>query len=354
MKVRTLLALACVVACTGAANDTKSACTDGSCDAQHRRIPGVRVQAWRAARLLQNWREMHGFADVETWSDQAWRSAPAECIQDPLLDHPPAGCINGYLYDGLREEALRNASAVCSKLAERSIKNIFILGDSFMRQFHAGSLGFLLSNARNGALAQVYGPEHPFGYDKWCEFEGQYETTDCRDQIVPERLVCDGAVKVRYLFSFWFKWPALAAGLEEADLVLWSDGNHGLNGKSYWPFCDPTLGADGWIALLETFCHTWSDSMREKIVWVGRHQRTNPRSHKVCWIDGPAQQLVSDGRVQRALVERCGVDRIVDMHEITTKAIYQVPDIHAFTYDGVHWGSVVNWVKAAWLWSKIL
>ena len=64
MKVRTLLALACVVACTGAANDTKSACTDGSCDAQQRRIPGVRVQAWRAARLLQNWREMHGFADV--------------------------------------------------------------------------------------------------------------------------------------------------------------------------------------------------------------------------------------------------------------------------------------------------
>jgi len=155
MKVRTLLALVCVVACTGATNDTMPAFTDGSCAAQQRTIH-VRVEAWRAARLLRNWREMHGFADVETWPEQAWRSAPAECIQDPLLDHPPAGCINGYLYDGLREEALRNASAVCSKLAERSIKNISVLGDSFMRQLHAGTLSLLLSNARNGALAQVY------------------------------------------------------------------------------------------------------------------------------------------------------------------------------------------------------
>ena len=94
--------------------------------------------------------------------------------------------------------------------------------------------------------------------------------------------------------------------------------------------------------------------MREKIVWVGRHQRCNLHSDKVCKNDWPAQQLASDGRIQKALVERCGVERIVDMHKITTKAIYQVPDIHSFSYDGVHWSSVVNWVKAAWLWSKLL
>ncbi|KAJ1496073.1 hypothetical protein T484DRAFT_1924078 [Baffinella frigidus] len=342
MSVRALLALACVAVCGApdAANDTMAA---GA-------VAGV--AAWRAARLLQHWREQQGFVDDGTWSEHQWRRAPAECSGKP----PPAGCINGYLWDGLREEASRNATAVCARLAARGITTILIIGDSFMRHTHVATLSFLSSNTQNASLANVYGAAAPgTGYDRQCEYEGQYQQADCRDQITPEGVVCGAAVKVRHLWWYRFEWPQLGVWLEEADLVIWSDGSHGLDARSYPPTCDPTQGAGGWAERFAGVCSSWSASLRDKVVWVSRHARVNPRYYKLqCGRESPAHWRALDRRFERALEERCGVRRRVDMHEITTKALFQVPRIHTFSYDGVHFGSVVNWAKAAWLWSEIL
>ena len=81
------------------------------------------MAAWRAAHQLRHWREQQALADDGTWSPHSWR--PDEQCR---VEEEPAGCANGYLYDGLASTARTNHTVLCDRFAQRSVKNVAFVG----------------------------------------------------------------------------------------------------------------------------------------------------------------------------------------------------------------------------------
>ncbi|KAJ1488605.1 hypothetical protein T484DRAFT_3615157 [Baffinella frigidus] len=99
------------------------------------------VEEWRVARRVAEWRDINALAGFRT--PHAWERDPAACNHSRPFGAAAAyaaGCANGHRYSALPPPWEVTTVALCAQLAANGVRNISLLGDSFMRHLHVHTL----------------------------------------------------------------------------------------------------------------------------------------------------------------------------------------------------------------------
>ena len=243
-------------------------------------------------------------------------------------------CIGEYRYGSHPP----SPDIVCEIFARNGVSHLNFCGDSFVRHLYVATLHLLTGNRHNASLWPGHPPE--------CTRHGQYEEKHCRPWIRPESDVCGGALRVTLDSQNWGV-PWQFGRFDSADLVVWSGGNH--------PPEAGVLGQHDTAAvarhLLSRICPRWTSAQAARVVWVSTHARLGPPVRP-----GEAYEAIRafNARMPAVVRAECGVRRHVDVFNMTVRAILRAPEVAAVTYDGVHWSSAVNLVKARLLLDHLL
>ena len=98
---------------------------------------GGDIGEFRAARRVEEWREIHALAGFST--PHGWVRDKAACNHSLPFGQGAAyvaGCANGHRYSALPPPEEVTAGTLCVQLAAHGVRNISLLGDSFMRHLH--------------------------------------------------------------------------------------------------------------------------------------------------------------------------------------------------------------------------
>lgn len=288
--------------------------------------------------VLLNYRRR--LASLAQFTDPKSVSARSDSSNNNNIDHwtHSANCIpgamsmectpSGLIWEGY--PAIQPNLDPCAILAG---KRILFIGDSFVRHAFVAFVLWLSGDFTAGALQSPH--------DTDCEGLGQFAEKKCRNQLIDEIQVCRGQVSITIQNGGW---PTISADdISNNDHVVWGGGNHPVEGAY-----GARLGVNNAKLvqryIIEPTCRTMPRAaMGAKVVWLNTHARLKNR-HKDETHD--VLQAYHNG-MPAVLAKKCNITKIASVWDLTTALVdYHGDDAAQMTWDGAHWGGVVNFYKA--------
>ena len=231
----------------------------------------------------------------------------------------------------LRKSHVWTGQSACAALQVFGVKNVYFLGDSYMRHIYIAMILLLSGNYKNGGLNR---PEK-------CSYSHQFSEKSCRDVPLTYQ-ICGLTLHLAYTFEDLGKFCE-----SNSSLVIWSFGNHPIhtrNGR------EGINNADGYI---EAFgCNKKASSLLCPVVWMSTHHRLVPGDEN----ETPARVEAYNLKM-RSYMENAGCGKrvkYVDVFNMTKALAHDHHDEARYmTYDESHWGMVVNLNKVQHLLSDI-
>lgn len=213
-------------------------------------------------------------------------------------------------------------------------KRLLFCGDSYVRHAYEGLALILTGDYSNGAIP----------HDPECADEAQFEEKVCRLRVPHQIHACGVELHLRY--DAWCEISPVDA--THYDAIIWGFGNHPVNGD-YGTFYGVHDAAVVRSSKLERLCNAadFRASTGPKTVFLNNHCRQDDalmhqqHPHST---NARVRQFVLSTTAH--LHDICNITRYIDTYNMTRQLIDLDPiGARLLTYDGVHWGRLVNVVK---------
>lgn len=215
-------------------------------------------------------------------------------------------------------------------------KRVAFVGDSYARHAYIAFLSWLSDNYQHAALGKIH--------DLDCEYENQYSEKKCREKIIHAKTVCDGHTNVSLFYGHA---PHVdSAKIQHHDMIVWSIGRHPYDGNY-----SHRLGVNDAYAMYTGFfgprCESYNSTLLaefcKKVVWLDTHVRVMPHHAD----ENYNQELKFHIEAPTWIFRSCNVQRFASAWDATDRLVSNhISDAQKMSFDGVHWGSAVNLLKA--------
>lgn len=291
--------------------------------------------------VLLNYRRRLASSNLAQFTDPKSVTARSDSSNNNNIDlwTRSANCIPGAMSmectpSGLIWEGYPTIQSNIDPCAILAGKRILFVGDSFVRHAFVAFVLWLSDDYTAGAL------QSPHDID--CEGPGQFTEKKCREQLKDTVQVCRGQVSLTIRNG---KWPTmLADDISNNDYVVWGGGNHPVEGAY-----KARLGVNNAKVIQKYIITPTCRAMPRgaatgaKVVWLNTHARlTNRHKDETRHV----LQAYHDG-MPAVLAKKCNITKIASVWDLTTALVdYHADDAAQMTWDGAHWGGVVNLYKA--------
>jgi len=248
---------------------------------------------------------------------------------DPRENVEPFTCSPSHLC--FHQAPTSMSSTPCERLRG---KQVLFCGDSYIRHAYEGLALVLSGNYSHGALLPNASPS--------CADEAQFDERGCRLQVSHHIQTC-AALTLRY-----DAWCELDPSTDDKyDWIVWGFGNHPVDGNY-----NTRNGIHNAVVVRRERLHAICGragfrAMAHKVIVLNNHYRQDDERMTKEYPDSTNQKIaVFNHQMQQFLHEDCGITRVVDTYAMTRELVQKEPQSSIMTSDGVHWGRVVNVVKA--------
>ena len=267
---------------------------------------------------------------------RSWIKEPEYCGA-----HPYTCTSNGFHYPIDLE-----LEDPCNILRSTRKRKILFCGDSFIRHAYQGFILLLTQDYSHGGVINDNNNE--------CLDEMQFHEKKCRFKIPDTVNACGGEIQISLRNDNWCT-PTFDHDLYLNDVVVWGFGNHPVDGNYETRNGIFNVEVSKNVKLLP-FCSRKSPLLSDKIIHLTNHVRLDEDMMAVNYPDSKfsaVQKFTLE--INDFLRNFCNITNIVDTFNMTMELIKQEPEevLHTMSYDGAHWGRLVNIVKAQMILEQI-
>ena len=301
----------------------------------------------QSKRVHLNYRRQLASSNLAQFADPKSVTARSDSSNTNNIDlwTRSANCIPGAMAmactpSGLIWEGYPTIQSNMDPCAILAGKQILFIGDSFVRHAFVAFVLWLSGDYTAGAL------QSPHDID--CEGPGQFAEKKCRAQLKDTVQVCRGQVSYTGRDSAW---PTISADdVSNNDYIVWGAGNHGINGVVHFEGAFKRRHGVNNAKVLQKYiiaptCRAIprNATMGAKVVWLNTHVRI---THRYKDETRPVLQKYHD-EMPVVLANECNITKFASVWDLTRALVdYHPDDAAQMTWDGAHWGGVVNLYKA--------
>ena len=238
--------------------------------------------------------------------------------------NPPYTCTHSHVCYKL----LNATEPACRAL---NAKRILFCGDSYVRHAYEGLALLLSGDYETGVIKN----------DPACAGEAQFEEKDCRHKVPMHFDICGVRIELRY-----DAWCEVNANDHMYDWIVWGFGNHPVHGD--YATRHGVYDVQAVVSeKLDRLCADSIPAFAEKIIVLNNHCRLdNAHMQKDCPDSTNERVQYFNDEIELYMRHRCNITHFIDTFAMTSELIRIEPAPGKLTHDGVHWGRIVNVVKA--------